>query len=76
MIKESIYPNDKLRVILRDDSPLMFADDSPSYRSIEIILTPEQIKQIELKWIGNTNGNDYYEEISKIFIEPEEKKCF
>jgi len=63
-VKEAIYPNNKLRVIIRDDAPLMFANDSPVYRSVEIKLTDEQVGLLKLNWIGMTNNNDYYESIT------------
>lgn len=68
-LSERKFAGRKLRVIFRDDSPLIFAGDSPSYRSIELNLTSEQIKQCELLYIGNNCGNKLYESISKVFFE-------
>ena len=60
----------KLTVILRNDSPMIHCGDSPSYRSVQIDLTPEQCESIKPRWTGSSGGTDEYEEISKAFIEP------
>lgn len=62
----------KLTVIIRNDGPMIFCGDSPSYRSVQIELTPEQCKAITCKKVGTNCGKDIYEDISKVFIEPEE----
>ena len=58
-----------LTVIIRNDGPLIFCNDSPSYRSIHIPLTKDQLNMIDLKVIGKNNGIDIYEKISNCFIE-------
>jgi hypothetical protein len=63
----------KLTVILRDDSPMIHCGDSPSYRSVQINLTPEQCEALKPRWTGSSAGVDEYESISKAFIEPDEK---
>lgn len=60
----------KLTVILRRDAPMMFCGDSPSYRSVQIELTPEQIKRIGIQVDYKSGGKTVYEDISKCFIEP------
>jgi hypothetical protein len=60
----------KLTVIFRNDSPMIHCGDSPSYRSAQIELTPEQCEAIKPRWTGFSSGVDNYEEISKAFIEP------
>jgi len=52
-----------LTVIIRDDSPLIHAGDSPSYRSVRIQLSGEQLKAI-----SNLDKNEH---ISRSFFEPE-----
>lgn len=39
----------KLTVIIRDDTPLIYCGDSPSYRTVSFSLTDEQVKMLELK---------------------------
>lgn len=59
----------KLTVIIRNDGPLVFCDDSPSYRSVQIDLTDEQMAQIQLKNVGVNCGRDVTESYSKCFLE-------
>ena len=59
----------KLTIIIRDDSPMVFCGDSPSYRSVVVELTKEQVERIELKKVGTSGRTEYYEQISKCFIE-------
>lgn len=63
-------PNNKLTVIIRDDSPMIFCGDSPTYRSVQIELTEDQVNSITLKYTSSSGKDDFYEEISKCFIEP------
>lgn len=62
----------RLTVIIRNDAPMIFCGDSPSYRSVEVDLTQEQLNQIKLKKVGVNCGSDVYENYSKCFLE--EKK--
>ncbi len=59
----------KITVIIRDDSPMIFCGDNPSYRRVTIELTPEQEEQLELKFVGQQGKHDYYEQYSQCFIE-------
>jgi len=59
-----------LTVILRNDGPLIFAGDAPSYRSVQTELTPEQCEEIKPRHVGTDCGREVYEAISKAFIEP------
>jgi len=68
-----IYPFDTLTVVIRDDAPMLHAGDSPSYRSVRIALTDEQIGKIKLAWSHSSGGNHYYEQVSKCFLESEAK---
>ena len=52
----------RLTVILRNDAPMIFCGDSPSYRSVHVELTDEQWVKIKPK--------DENESISTCFIEP------
>lgn len=71
MTEKYKLPGDTLTVVIRDDSPMIFCGDSPAYRSVQIRLTDEQRAAIRLAWRGSTGGTDIYEDISKVFIEPE-----
>lgn len=62
-------PGNRLTVIIRDDSPMMFCNDSPTYRSVSITLTDEQLKRLSLRYVGQSGADHYYESISKCFIE-------
>lgn len=72
-MKSEILPNNQLTVIIRDDSPLIFCDDFPVYRSVTINLTDDQIQKLKLRWIGERNRENFYETISECFIEPYNK---
>lgn len=66
------YPATKrLTVIIRDDGPMIHCADSPTYRSVTLELTPEQMKQLFLMHTHHTGGEDYYETVSRCFLEPE-----
>jgi len=65
-----IFPSNKLTVIIRDDSPMVNSNDSPSYRSVQITLTEEQVKQLALLQTWTSGGKEYHEAISRCFIEP------
>ena len=54
-------PPDTLTVIIRDDSPMIYCNDSPSYRTVRVSLTTEQQEVIML-----ANG---HESISMAIIE-------
>lgn len=62
-------PPDTMTVIIRDDSPLIFCQDAPSYRSVRIKLTQEQREALMLKSNGESCGNRVWEEISRVIIE-------
>lgn len=68
-IKEPKIPNVFLTVIIRNDAPMHYAGDSPTYRSVKIELTEEQKKKIGLRWIGCQSVLDEFEEISQCFLE-------
>lgn len=61
----------KLTVILRNDSPMIHCGDSPSYRSVQVDLTPDQCAAIAPRKTESNGGVDEYEAISKVFIEPD-----
>jgi hypothetical protein len=58
-----------LRVIIRNDAPMIFCNDSPSYRSVEIELTPDQQAKLALQWCGSQGGTRLYESISNAFFD-------
>jgi hypothetical protein len=57
----------KLTVIIRNDGPMFYANDCPSYRTVVIELTEEQNSQIVCREVGN----DLHESISQAIIEEE-----
>jgi hypothetical protein len=59
----------RLTVIIRNDGPLVFCGDGPSYRSVQIDLTTEQIEKLQLKSVGMNCGKEVFEYYSKCFIE-------
>lgn len=58
-----------LTVVIRNDAPMVHCGDSPSYRTVRVILTEQQRAAIKLEWVGSQGGNDFYEEVSKAIIE-------
>ena len=58
-----------LTVIFRNDAPMILAGDTPSYRSIQIELTPDQVIKLHRKEVGSDRGNTLYEDYSKCFLE-------
>ena len=61
--------NYKLTVIIRDDSPMVFCGDNPSYRTVSFSLTDEQCKLIELRHTGTSGKQEYHENISQAILE-------
>jgi hypothetical protein len=59
-----------LTVVIRDDAPLIFANDSPSFRSVRLQLTGEQQEALSLRCTGRYGVNPVHESVSKCFIEP------
>lgn len=59
----------KLTVILRNDGPMINCEDSPTYRSVQLELTPDQLAKIEPRQTYSSGPSDYFESISKCFIE-------
>jgi len=53
----------KLTVIIRDDAPLIYADDTPSYRTAVIELSDKQAEKLKLR--------DKTEHISRAILEDE-----
>lgn len=62
-------PPSRLTVILRNDAPMIHCGDSPSYRSVTLDLTPEQVNRLLCRYVGSSGGVDLYEEVSKCFLE-------
>ena len=62
------YPSRKLHVTIRDDAPMVFCGDSPSYRSVEIELTQKQLDRLRLFRTGKAGEEEYFESISR-FVE-------
>lgn len=66
---KTIDPGHTLTVVLRNDAPLIHCNDSPSFRSVRVELTPEQIQALQLQWTHGSGNADFYENVSKCFIE-------
>ena len=62
-------PGGTLSVLIRDDTPMIHCNDSPTFRSVQVKLTDEQRELIALRATGSTSGNPIYESISKCWIE-------
>lgn len=60
----------KLTIIIRDDGPMFHCGDSPKYRTVCFPLSAEQKKLITLSHTYSNEGKKYYEEISKVILEP------
>ena len=58
-----------MTVVIRDDSPMIHCGDSPSYRSVSVDLTEEQIRALLLRPTGNVSGTKIYEAVSRCFID-------
>ncbi|WP_165175861.1 hypothetical protein [Desulfovibrio sp. ZJ369] len=69
MPNEEKLPPDTMTVIIRDDSPMIFCGDGPSYRSVRVKLTEKQRKALALRCTGNSSGTDIWEDISRVIIE-------
>ena len=63
----------KLTVILRNDAPMIHCGDSPSYRSVQFELTPEQEEAIAPRFTDSVGTEKHTETISKCFIEPNDQ---
>ncbi len=63
-------PGNKLTVIIRDDSPIFYSNDSPSYRTVVIRLTAEQERLIMLQSVTPVSTeHDHHESISQLILE-------
>ena len=63
-------PGNVLTVVIRNEAPLIHCNDCPSYRSVQIELTEDQVDAIALRPTHQSGRDKYYEEISRCFIEP------
>lgn len=70
MTRPPLLPNNRLTVIIRDDAPMIHCGDSPSYRSVSLTLTQEQVEALSLRYSHTQKGTNFHESISKCFIEP------
>ena len=62
-----------MTVIFRNDGPMDYAGDCPSYRSVRIDLTREQQKQLRRYFTHSSGSSRYYEEVSRVIphLKPE-----
>jgi|HubBroStandDraft_4_1064222.scaffolds.fasta_scaffold382929_5 hypothetical protein len=68
-MKPPKHPIGILTVIIRDDAPMIHCGDSPSYRTLRIALTEEQINEIELRHTATVATQEYFESISRTILE-------
>lgn len=66
------YPGDTLTVLIRDLSSFIHLQQSPDMRSVQVKLTPEQLRQLALRPISGLGDRTIYEEVASCFIEPRE----
>jgi hypothetical protein len=52
-------------------APMIHCGDCSTYRSVQITLTEEQVKALAMRPTHGSRGLQYYEEISRCFIEPD-----
>ncbi len=62
----------KLTVIFRDDVPLIFCNDTPTYRTAQIELYEHQVRMLQPRHVGVNCGSNIYESISMCYLEPED----
>jgi hypothetical protein len=70
MTNDPILPGRTLRIVIRNNAPVVFYEDCPSYRSVSIELTDEQLSLLRLERTHTLAGTAYHEEISRCFLEP------
>lgn len=66
-----IYPCRRLTVVIRNEAPMLFCQDPPTHRTVQIELTEPQVFALRLRWIGHSAGTDYHESVSQCFFEPD-----
>ena len=59
----------KLTVIIRNDAPMVYCGDCPSYRTVVLPLTAEQCEMVKLRLTATAGGNEYCEQISTTILE-------
>ena len=64
------YPTGKLTFVISDYGPLM-EGEPVSRRTVVIILTPEQTRELRLRQTHTNGGKEFYETISSVILEPE-----
>ena len=70
MIREPKKISGTLTFVIRDDAPMIHCNDSPSYRTVTIRMTDEQVACEPLYCTSQTGTNLSYEQVSKIILEP------
>ena len=58
-----------LTVILRDSSPMRHLQDAPSYRTVHLRLTDEQIAALDLRYTDTCGNAANYEDVAQAFLE-------
>lgn len=66
-----ILPSNKLTVVFRDDGPMIHCGDCPSYRSVQITLTDEQVQALARRPTHSSGATQFHETVSRVFIEPD-----
>ena len=68
-LADSVIPANTLTVIIRDDSPMIHCNDTPSFRTVMLTLTQEQQDAIKVNCTARTAGSAHYESISRAILE-------
>lgn len=63
----------KITIIIRNDSPMIYCGDSPSYRTVVVELTPEQAAKVVLAETHREQGVRFYEQISRVILEAKDQ---
>lgn len=67
-VNESNSPS-KLTVIFRNDAPMVHCGDCPQYRTVQVLLTPEQRSQLKSQEAWSDCNGQHFEEISRSIVE-------
>lgn len=59
-VTEKRTPNVMLTVVIRDETPVRYVNEPPTYRTVHVVLTPEQLALLAL---------DENENIGTVFLE-------
>lgn len=64
----------ELTFVFRDDSPVIYCDSLPEYRTVVIRLTEEQREAVSARMTSRSGKTTYFESISQIIPNWERKE--